>query len=158
MTHLSLSFALFRFRFPIRMHWFGILLLASWGWLGGVVPSVSPQSGYWGWSTVAIAQTAEKVRDYAKAVLAIEPIRVNSFKTVRRMMNGTVPTDVCRQGRLPGDVRLICDGFLDDSARIIRQHNLSISEFNDITQRSKTDPKLMKQIQQELIRLQKSEY
>jgi hypothetical protein len=108
------------------------------------------------WSTVAFAQNTDKVRDYARAVLAIEPIRVNSFKTVKKMMKGTVPSDVCRQGQIPGEIRLICNGFLDDSARIIRQHNLSISEFNDITQRSKSDPKLMKQIQQELIRLQKN--
>jgi hypothetical protein len=155
MTHLSPTFALPRLPHPIRIPWFGILIITSFGWVNGVVPTYLPNSGIVNWSTVVFAQTTDKVRDYARAVLAIEPIRVNSFKTVQRMMNGTVPSDVCRQGQLPGEVRLICNGFLDDSAKIIRQHNLSISEFNDITQRSKSDPKLMKQIQQELIRLQK---
>lgn len=156
MTHSSLAFALSRILHPIGTPWFGILMITSLGWFSGGVPIYLSHSNTLEWSTAAFAQTTDKVRDYARAVLAIEPIRINSFKTVQKMMNGTVPTDVCRQGQLPGQVRMICNGFLDDSARIIRQHNLSISEFNDITQRSKTDPKLMKQIQQELIRLQKN--
>jgi hypothetical protein len=133
----------------------GIFILVCGAWLTGVVPSWSGRvESQVVWSSTAFAQSNGKIRNYAGAVLEIEPLRKRAYREVRRMMNGTLPNDVCRQGQLPGNVRSICTDFFDESANIIRKNNLSIGEFNEFTQRSQSDSGLMNQIQQELIRLQ----
>jgi Domain of unknown function (DUF4168) len=133
----------------------GTVVLVCCAWLTGAVPSWSGDAGSQiSWSSVAFAQPANKIRGYAGAVLEIEPLRRRAYNDVRRMMNGNLPNDVCRQGQLPGNVRSICTDFFDESANIIRKNNLSINEFNDLTQRSQSDSSLMNQIQQELIRQQ----
>jgi hypothetical protein len=131
-------------------------LLVCCAWLTGAVPSWSGRvdSQAATWSSAAFAQSMSKIRNYAGAVLEIEPLRRKAYREVRRMMNGNLPNDVCRQGQLPGNVRSICSDFFDESANIIRKNNLSIGEFNEFTQRSQSDSGLMNQIQQELIRLQ----
>jgi hypothetical protein len=136
----------------------GICFLVCCGWLTGVVPSWSGhlKDTQVTWSSVAFAQSTSKIRSYAGAVLEIEPLRRRAYRDVRRMMNGNLPSDVCRQGQLPSNVRSICTDFFDESANIIRKNNLSIGEFNDLTQRSQSDSSLMNQIQQELIRQQKN--
>jgi hypothetical protein len=133
----------------------GILLLACGSWLAGVVPGWSGQVLQSSGSSAVLAQSASQIRSYAGAVLDIEPLRKDAYRKVQDMMKGNVPSDVCRHGQLPGDVRSICSNFFDESADRIRKNNLSIGEFNDITQKSQSDPKLMNQIQQELIRLQR---
>jgi Domain of unknown function (DUF4168) len=133
----------------------GICLFVCGAWLTGLVPSWSGQiNSQVVWSAVASAQSLSKVRSYAGAVLEIEPLRRRAYREVRRMMNGNLPNDVCRQGQLPSNVRSICTDFFDESANIIRKNNLSIGEFNELTQRSQSDTNLMNQIQQELIRQQ----
>lgn len=133
----------------------GTVVLVCCTWFIGVVPSWSGRADSpITWSTAAFAQSANKIRSYAGAVLEIEPLRRRAYRDVRRMMNGNLPNDVCRQEQVPGNVRSICADFFDESANIIRRNNLSISEFNDLTQRSQSDSSLMNQIQQELIRQQ----
>jgi hypothetical protein len=154
MTHSALSCVCPKVR-SFNVQWWGILLLvSSSGWLTGIVPGWSGETAHLSWSTAVWAQTANQIRNYAGAVLDIEPLRRKAYRDVRHMLKGTVPSDVCRLGQLPGTVNSVCSSFFDESADIIRRNNLSINEFNDITQRSKTDPKLMNQIQQELIRQQ----
>jgi hypothetical protein len=133
----------------------GICLFVCCAWLTGIVPSWSGRlDSPMVWSSAAFAQSAGKIRSYAGAVLEIEPLRRRAYRDVRRIMNGNLPNDVCRQGQLPGNVQSICTGFFDESANIIRKNNLSIGEFNDLTQRSQSDSSLMNLIQQELIRQQ----
>jgi hypothetical protein len=153
MTHSALPCVCPKVR-SFNVQWWGILLLMSGGLLTGIVPGWSGDTAHLSWSTIVLAQTANQIRNYAGAVLDIEPLRRKAYRDVRHMMKGTVPSDVCRLGQLPGTVNSVCSSFFDESADIIRKNNLSINEFNDITQRSKTDPKLMNQIQQELIRQQ----
>ncbi len=133
----------------------GIFVLVCGAWLTGAVPSWSGRvDSHVVWSSTASAQSTGKIRSYAGAVLEIEPLRKKAYREVRRVMNGNLPNDVCRQGQLPGNVRSICTDFFDESANIIRKNNLSIGEFNEFTQRSQSDSGLMNQIQKELIRLQ----
>ncbi|WP_404785050.1 DUF4168 domain-containing protein [Altericista sp. CCNU0014] len=133
----------------------GILLLACCAWLTGIVPTWSGQGvAQITWSSAVAAQSASKIRSYAEAVLEIEPLRRKAYKDVRRMMNGNLPNDVCRQDRLPSNVKSVCSSFFDESANIIRRNNLSIGEFNELTQRSQSDSGLMNLIQQELVRQQ----
>lgn len=136
------------------MQWGGMVLLTSFVVLAGLVPGLSRQSAEINWASAAFAQTTNQIQNYAGAVLEIEPLRRKAYQKVRRMMNGNVPSDVCRQDRLPNMVNSICANFFDESADIIRKNNLSIREFNDLTQRSQSDKRLMNEIQQELIRQQ----
>jgi hypothetical protein len=106
-------------------------------------------------STAAYAQSATQVSHYAEAVLEMEPLRQKSYREVRRIMGGNVPDETCRQGGLSKPVKAICDRFFRESADIIQKNNLSINEFNEITQRAQSDPGLKSRIQKELIRQQK---
>jgi Domain of unknown function (DUF4168) len=133
----------------------GILLFACTSWLAGIAPGWSGQILHLDGSSSVLAQSASQIRSYAGAVLDIEPLRQNAYEKVKNMMKGNVPKDVCRTGQLPGDVRSICANFFDESADRIRRNNLSIGEFNEITQKSQSDPKLKNQIQQEMIRQQR---
>ncbi|MGB8699870.1 MAG: DUF4168 domain-containing protein [Thermosynechococcaceae cyanobacterium] len=135
-----------------RLHWWSVLLLAGSSCLTGVVPGWSNSTAQLSWSTTAFAQTTDQIRSYAEAVLDIEPLRRRAYGQVRKKMNGSVPGDVCRQGQLPGDVKSICSDFLGESADIIRRRNLTINQFNDITQRSQADPELRNRIQEEMKR------
>ncbi len=133
----------------------GILLFACCAWLTGTVPAWSGSRGSQiTWSSAAVAQPVSKIRSYAGAVLEIEPLRRKAYKDVRRMMNGNLPNDVCRQEQLPSNVKSVCSSFFDESANIIRRNNLSIGEFNELTQKSQSDSGLMNLIQQELVRQQ----
>jgi hypothetical protein len=154
MTHFAFSCVRPQKGFSHRQCW-GVLVFAACSWLTGIAPGWSEQAVQVDWSTKAWAQSVSQIRGYAGAVLEIEPLRREAYRRVRRMMNGNVPNDVCRQGQLPGDVNGICSDFFDRSANIIRKNNLSIREFNELTQRSQSDGKLMKKIQQELIRQQR---
>jgi Domain of unknown function (DUF4168) len=159
MTHFVSSCKRFLFtRFVFRSaqaRKCGVLLLTCSSWLTGIAPGWSGQVLQRGGASPVLAQSANQIRSYAGAVLDIEPLRQNAYRKVKNMMKGIVPNDVCRTGQLPGDVRSICANFFDESADRIRKNNLSIGEFNDITQKSQSDPKLMNQIQQELIRQQR---
>jgi hypothetical protein len=154
MTHFASRYVRSQKGFSLPQGW-GILMFAACGWFTGIVPGWSAQTAQMNWSTTAWAQSASQIRSYAGAVLEIEPLRREAYRKVRRMMNGNVPNDVCRQGQLPGDINSICSDFFDRSANIIRKNNLSIREFNELTQRSQSDGKLMNKIQQELIRQQR---
>lgn len=148
------------FRLPInfrsaQVQRCGLMLFVCGSWLAGVVPGWSGQVLQTTGSATVLAQSAEQIRGYAGAVLDIEPLRQQAYRKVREMMKGNMPNDVCRQNALPGNVRSICSNFFDESASRIRQNNLSIGEFNDITQKSQSDPGLMNRIQQELIRQQR---
>jgi Domain of unknown function (DUF4168) len=153
MIHLVPSGSRISFR-SVQVQRCGILLLTCGGYLAGLVPGWSGQALQPTGVSAVYAQTAEQIRGYAGAVLDIEPLRQHAFRKVKDMMKGNVPNDVCRHGQVPGEVRSICSTFFDESANRIRQNNLSIGEFNDITQKSQTDPGLMNKIQQELIRRQ----
>jgi hypothetical protein len=159
MTHFALSctrFASMRSNFRLsHVQKCGILLLTCGSCFVGISPGWSGQIFQSSGVSAVLAQSANQIRSYAGAVLDIEPLRKDAYRKVQNMMKGNVPSDVCRHGQLPGDVRSICANFFDESADRIRKNNLSIGEFNDITQKSQSDPKLMNQIQQELIRLQR---
>jgi Domain of unknown function (DUF4168) len=153
MIHLALSRSRITFR-SAQVQRCGIVLLACGSWLAGAAPGWSGQVLVKTGASTALAQSADQIRSYASAVLDIEPLRQQAYRKVKGMMKGNVPNDVCRHSELPGDVRSICSNFFDESANRIRQNNLSIGEFNDITQKSQTDSGLMNKIQKELIRQQ----
>lgn len=102
----------------------------------------------------AHAQSSD-VAKYAKAAYEIEKLRQSRYAEAKRLMGGNVPGDVCRQQDIPGNVRSICDSFLSESRQIIERNGMTATQFNEMTRRKDRDANLQRQIQQELLRLQK---
>lgn len=116
-------------------------------------------------NAVAIAQTdqpfsAEEIRNYARAVLGMEPRRQAAYEEIRSNVGDTVPTVVCNQNRsinqLRSEVRAIAVNYCTQAKAIIESNGLSISQFNDITQQQQSNAQLKQLIQNELLRLQQS--
>lgn len=125
------------------------------GLLSGWVPGLSQDLSTVVFDTATYAQSAEQVQRYARAVLMMEPVRQTAYQEVQRIMKGSVPGDVCRQGSVPRSVKDICSRFYTRSAQIILSNRLSIADFNSITRRLQGDAGLRNRIQQEMVRQQK---
>jgi hypothetical protein len=122
--------------------------------LSGTTPSLSAQG--FDWSTIALAQSADEVVRYSRAAYEIEQLRQRNYAKAKRIMGGNVPEDVCQRQNIPGEVQRLCGDLQADSMRIIGEHGLSPAQFNRITRDRQTNPALERQIQQELIRLQRA--
>jgi hypothetical protein len=105
---------------------------------------------------VSAQQTPEQVIQYARAAYEIEQVRRRNYAQAKRILGGNVPEDVCRQQTIPSEVKGICEDFSRRAAEIIKRNGLTYGQFNDITRRKDRDPELRQKIQQELLRLQKS--
>ncbi len=102
------------------------------------------------------AQTPEQISEYARVAYQIEQIRRRNYAQAKRILGGNVPEDVCTQPNIPNAVKGICDDFSQQAAKIIERSALTPAQFNDITRRRDRDPNLQRQIQQEIMRLQKA--
>lgn len=122
------------------------------GLFSGWVPGLSQDFSTVVFNTATYAQSAEQITKYARAVLQMEPVRQTAYQEVRRILKGSVPGDVCRQGGAPRSVKDICSRFYTRSAQIILSNGLSIGEFNEITRRLQGDAGLRTRIQQEMRR------
>lgn len=124
------------------------------GLLSGWVPGLSHDLSTIAFGTATYAQSSEQVQRYSRSVLMMEPVRQTAYREVQRIMKGSVPGDVCRQGAVPRSVKDICSRFYTRSAQIILNNRLSISEFNDITRRLQGDSGLRNRVQEEMKRQQ----
>jgi len=144
--------------------------IATLGVLSGIVPGLSSSSpnhshtgiGYSiGFGSSAYAQSAsnEEVRQYAKAVLLMEPIRQSAYAEIKKIIgSGDVPNIVCHERRslqaLPRNAQSIAANYCNQSKKIITSNGLSISRFNEMTMNAQSDANLKTRIQNELLRLQ----
>lgn len=139
-------------------------LFSSGAVLLGVVPDglVSTASGF---NTVVLAQQSPEfseaeIRNYARAVLGIEPRRQTAYNEIQAIFGAgkSLPDVVCSETRtingLDKAVRDIAVNYCTQAKSIIETNELTITRFNEITQRQKADPNLQKLIQGELQRLQ----
>ena len=135
--------------------------ISAAGLLTGVVPGLSGQSPTLVFGSAAQAQeiSNEEIANYARAVLAIEPRRLEAVKEIKGMV-GSVPPVVCNEtrsiNRLRGDVRGVAVNYCDFARKIIESNKLTVSRFNAITLSQQADPVLKQRIQAELLRLQQS--
>lgn len=129
-------------------------MLTITGLASGLTPGLSKDFSTVVFSTAIYAQSAEQITKYARAVLQMEPVRQTAYQEVRRILKGSVPGDVCRQGSVPRSVKDICSRFYTRSAQIILNNGLSIGEFNEMTRRLQGDAGLRSRIQQEMRRQQ----
>lgn len=95
--------------------------------------------------------------NYARVVLEIEPIRRKYYRQAQQIVPGGVPRNSCfgydRQN-IPEGLADICGDYLRESMQVLQKYNMSLEQFNAITQRAQVDTNLSQRIQQEMLRLQ----
>ena len=134
--------------------------LASVGLLSGIVPGLSGNSPELVSSNSAYAQDISKseLTNYAKAVLAMEPLRLSAYDEIKKIF-GSVPGIVCNQQQslrgLPRNAQGIAANYCTQSKKIVESNDLTISRFNSITVQIQSNSDLQKKVQNELIWLQR---
>lgn len=142
-----------------------IRLFSTVGWLAGLImllagctnkaanaPTPAP--------TMTSVST-EQLKNYARAVLAIEPKRQEAYKEIRKSFDGDgkVPEIVCTRtdtiASLDKNVQDIAVNYCNQSKKIAETNSLTIQQFNGITLSAQTDQELQKRIYNELVRLRK---
>ncbi|MBE9114312.1 DUF4168 domain-containing protein [Lusitaniella coriacea LEGE 07157] len=138
--------------------------LAATGVLAGVVPTISNQSpGLTFQNTAqAVDLSSKELLDYAKVLLAIEPLRQSTYDDIKRIVgsrSSRIPNIVCSQPssfrELPGNARQIAINYCNSSREIVRSHELTIERFNQITTSVQSDPGLKRRVQNAMIQLQR---
>ncbi|MEQ8755134.1 MAG: DUF4168 domain-containing protein [Coleofasciculus sp. G1-WW12-02] len=115
-------------------------------------PSISPLP--------AETITEEDIKNYAKALLAIEGSRQTAFSEIQQQMNQEqIPSITCTQPdslkELPSDVQGIAVNYCNTAKELGESQGFSMAQFNAMTYTAQLDPDLQRQIQNELIRLQR---
>jgi len=105
--------------------------------------------------------TSQELQNYARSVLAIEPIRQETYNQIKQIIgNRDVPAIACHQpnslNNLNRNIREIAVNYCNQSIAIVEQNDLTIGRFNLITTSQQSDPDLQQRIQAELIRLQRN--
>ena len=106
-----------------------------------------------------ISFTDADLKNYAKAVLAIEPVRQAAYNEIQQMSkNGQAPDIVCDQSksleRLSKDIQTVAINYCTQSKKISESNGLTMAQFNALSVNVQSDPELQRRIQNELIRLQ----
>lgn len=139
----------------------GLVVLSSAGILSGAIPDLATIATDTRFSQTAVAQSIneDEVKNYARTVLAIEPIRQAAYNEIKKITSsGEVPAIACHKseslGQLPGNLRTIAVNYCNQSKRIVESNGLTVPRFNAITMGVQANPDLEKRIQSELLRLQ----
>ncbi|MDX2100735.1 MAG: DUF4168 domain-containing protein [Leptolyngbyaceae cyanobacterium bins.59] len=105
--------------------------------------------------------TDAELKNYARVVMAIEPIRQTAYSEIKRLIGDReVPPIICNKQEslknLPTNTRNIAVNYCNQSKRVVESNGLTIARFNAITARlQQGDEALEKRIQTELLRLQR---
>ncbi|MBD2743348.1 DUF4168 domain-containing protein [Coleofasciculus sp. FACHB-1120] len=133
--------------------------LAALSLLLGFAPGLSERSHSLDFSSQAYAQTfsTQKLINFARAVLAMEPGRQAAYNEIKRIV-GSPPNIACSQPNslrsLPGNAQAIAINYCKQSQKIVQSNGLSIEEFNLITVEAQKNSEVAAQIKNEMIRLQ----
>ena len=133
--------------------------LATGSILFGIVPTVSGTSRL-SFQTAAYAQSAEEVTNFARAVLAMEPLRQAAYDDIKRIIGSSqVPNINCSQpssfSSLPGNARQIAVNYCNKSREFVRANRLTIERFNEIANQAQSNAELTRRIQNAMIELQR---
>lgn len=101
----------------------------------------------------------EEIKNYARTILAIEPIRQSAYKEIQQISKSDkVPFIACGQrdsiASLSQDVQEIAMNYCNQSQKIGESNGLTMSRFNTVTMKAQSDLDLQKQIQNELVQMQ----
>lgn len=108
-----------------------------------------------------VVVNSTEVTGYAQAVLAMEPIRQQSFGEIKKIIgNRDIPKIVCNDpnsmNSLPNKARDVAVNYCSRSQKIVEENGLSIARFNTITIEIQNNKNLERQVYNAMIRIQKA--
>ncbi|MFM7405865.1 MAG: DUF4168 domain-containing protein [Cuspidothrix sp.] len=116
-------------------------------------------------NTIAIAQTpsinSTEVTNYAKAVLAMEPVRQKAFQEIKKLIGSKdIPKIICNDPNtfnpLPAKAKDVAIKYCNNSQKIVEENKLTTERFNQITVEIQSNNDFKKQVYNTLLRLQKA--
>jgi hypothetical protein len=122
------------------------------GILGGIVPDLTAQHPSLLFSNSARAEdfTDSELRNYAAALMQIEPARQSALAQVSRANGGKLPNLVCNQPNtmdtLNSEAKSLFVQYCNQSESIAASKGLSIDRFNQITQAVRANPQLQNRV------------
>lgn len=142
-----------------------VALLSTMGWFNGLTPNISLKSASITFDNAVSAQemSPEQLRNYARSLLTIEPLRQQYYERIKQELQQltpgeSVPPIICSDrdsvNNLPKEIRATAVEYCQQSISIVEENNLTIQQFNQITESLTTNPDLLNRITQELLRLQ----
>jgi hypothetical protein len=137
-------------------------ILAAMGIFSGLVPEIFPQSPNLSFVAYAYAQdySKEEVVNYARAGFAVEMLRQRVYQEIKAIINEPPPDIVCNEPdtfqSLSRDVKEIAIKYCNESSQIVKNHNLSVSRFNELKQVYDRGGDFYHQVQNVLIDMQNS--
>ena len=140
-----------------------VTALTSLGLLSGFIPELSPESLTLDFSRAVYAQdtvTQTEITNYARAVLAMEPLRQVAYNEIKKIVNGNIPDIQCHRSetinQLPSqEARKIANTYCNQALALVNNY-LTPSRFNQITRLAEQDSDLRQRIQTKLAELQES--
>ncbi|MEQ9481787.1 DUF4168 domain-containing protein [Coleofasciculus sp. F4-SAH-05] len=140
-----------------------VAALTSLGLLSGFIPELSRQSLSLDFSRAVYAQQAVtdvEVTNYARAVLAMEPLRQVAYNEIKKIVNGNIPDIQCHRSetinQLPSqEARKIANTYCNQALALVNNY-LTPSRFNQITRLAEKDSNLRQRIQDALQTQQES--
>ncbi|PSB40414.1 DUF4168 domain-containing protein [Chamaesiphon polymorphus] len=122
------------------------------GILAGIVPDFTAQQPSLIFSNAARADefSDTDLRNYAAALMQIEPLRQSTLAQVSRANNGSLPNLVCNQPNtmeaLNSEARSLFIRYCNQCESIAASRGLSIERFNQITQAVRSNPQLQNRV------------
>ncbi|MFM7884231.1 MAG: DUF4168 domain-containing protein [Microcystis panniformis] len=140
---------------------FIVTFLAVIAILGGVIPEFSWTTEVVSFRSSAYTQdfTADQIKRYATAVLWIETERKEAYQAISQILGKIPPAITCNQlesfNNLPANAQRIAVDYCNKSKKIVQDNGFTAAQFNTITNRISSDDNLRRQVQNEMIRLQR---
>ncbi|ELR98904.1 DUF4168 domain-containing protein [Gloeocapsa sp. PCC 73106] len=101
----------------------------------------------------------QQINMYAQAALEIETHRQRAYQEIQTILGKTPPPIVCNQPRsynsLPAAAEKVAISYCQTSENIVEKSGLTVTEFNQITQKISEDQELERRVQNVIIELQK---
>ncbi|KOR38516.1 MULTISPECIES: DUF4168 domain-containing protein [Planktothricoides] len=156
---------------PLTSKWLSRSLLAAilstMSCFTGLTPSISLKSAaILDFNSAALAQqsapslSAAEITNYARSLLAIEPLRQEYYNQIKQRFTGReeMPQIICSDqdsvNRLPREIRESAIDYCQKSIAIVENNSLTIQRFNQITNLLTQDTRILERITAELLRLQ----
>jgi hypothetical protein len=139
-----------------------VTVLAAIAIVCGIIPEFSWTTARIYFNSSAYTQdfTDDQIRRYARSVLLIETKRQQAYQAISRILGKSPPPIACdRRGSLtdlPRDAQKIAVDYCNASKKIVEDSGLTPAQFNAITTRIRSDTRLKKRIQEEMIRVQRA--
>ncbi|NCR55448.1 MAG: DUF4168 domain-containing protein [Microcystis aeruginosa L211-07] len=140
---------------------FIVTFLAVIAILGGLIPEFSWTTEVVSFRSSAYTQdfTADQIKRYATAVLLIETQRKQAYQAISQILGTIPPAITCNQresfNNLPTNAQRIAVDYCNNSKKIVQDNGFTAAQFNAITNRISSDDNLRRQVQNEMIRLQR---